>query len=98
MMTIREAAAILLARVRGDEYDGHTFLDQAQAAGAAAAMVDSRRERLSELPLIVVGNTRVAFGTLARQWRARFSMPLVAITGSSGKTTVKEMLAAILRK
>ncbi|HYH40428.1 MAG TPA: UDP-N-acetylmuramoyl-tripeptide--D-alanyl-D-alanine ligase, partial [Burkholderiales bacterium] len=123
MMTLREAAGVLLARVRGDDvtftgvstdtrtlksgdlfvalrgehFDGHAFLEQAHAAGAGAAMVDSNRERLTELPTLVVGNTRLALGTLAAQWRARFSTPLVAITGSSGKTTVKEMLAAILR-
>ena len=123
MMTIREAAGVLLARVRGkdvtftgvstdtrtlkrgdlyvalrgERFDGHAFVEQAHAAGAAAAMVDSHRERLTEVPLLVVGNTRVALGTLAATWRQRFTVPLVAITGSSGKTTVKEMLAAILR-
>jgi UDP-N-acetylmuramoyl-tripeptide--D-alanyl-D-alanine ligase len=87
----------LFVALRGERFDGHAFLEQAHAAGAAAAMVDSHRERLSELPTLVVGNTRVALGTLAAHWRERFSVPLVAITGSSGKTTVKEMLAAVLR-
>lgn len=123
MMTIREAAEVLLGHVRGDDatftgvstdtrtikrgdlfvalrgerFDGHAFLDQAQAAGASSAMIDAQRERATALPMLIVGDTRVALGTLASTWRGRFAIPLVALTGSSGKTTVKEMLAAILR-
>ena len=56
-------------------------------------------ERASDAPLpqIVVGNTLDALATLGRHWRGRFDIPLIALTGSNGKTTVKEMLAAILR-
>jgi UDP-N-acetylmuramoyl-tripeptide--D-alanyl-D-alanine ligase len=86
----------LFVALRGEHYDGHSFLAPAANAGAAAAMVDTESAG-RELPLLVVDDTRLALGSLAAHWRGRFSMPLVALTGSSGKTTVKEMLAAILR-
>ena len=50
------------------------------------------------LPLLIVDDTRKSLGTLAAYWRNKFDMPLVALTGSNGKTTVKEMLASILRE
>jgi len=87
----------LFVALRGERFDGHTFLAQAHAAGAAAAMVDSDVGQLP-LPTVVVDDTRLALGRLAAHWRSRFFVPLVALTGSSGKTTVKEMLAAILRE
>jgi UDP-N-acetylmuramoyl-tripeptide--D-alanyl-D-alanine ligase len=88
----------LFVAIRGERYDGHGFLAAAADAGAAAAMVDSAGDTAqSRLPLLVVDDTRLALGRLAGHWRSRFRMPLVALTGSSGKTTVKEMLAAILR-
>jgi UDP-N-acetylmuramoyl-tripeptide--D-alanyl-D-alanine ligase len=88
----------LFVAIRGERYDGHGFLAAAADAGAAAAMVDSAGDKAqSRLPLLVVDDTRLALGRLAGHWRGRFRMPLVALTGSSGKTTVKEMLAAILR-
>jgi UDP-N-acetylmuramoyl-tripeptide--D-alanyl-D-alanine ligase len=88
----------LFVALRGERYDGHCFLAMAADAGAAAAMVDrGAGEVRTPLPLIIVDDTRLALGRLAAHWRGRFSMPLVALTGSSGKTTVKEMLAAILR-
>jgi UDP-N-acetylmuramoyl-tripeptide--D-alanyl-D-alanine ligase len=90
----------LFVALRGEHYDGHRFLSAAASAGAVAAMVDARgaREEAGALPLLVVDDTRLALGRLAAHWRSRFSMPLVGLTGSSGKTTVKEMLAAILRE
>ena len=90
----------LFVALRGERFDGHKFLSQAQAAGAVAAMVDETGAALAppELPLLVVNNTRSALTQLAYAWRSQFSAPLVALTGSSGKTTVKEMLAAIVRE
>src|SRR5882672_9661225 len=67
---------------------------------AAAAMVTEEPgagTRGRELPFVVVNDTRLALGRLAAHWRGRFDIPLVAVTGSNGKTTVKEMIAAILR-
>ncbi len=91
----------LFVALRGERFDGHDFVAQAGVAGAAAALVDMRwvgpQPQAIALPLIIVDDTRLALGTLAGAWRARFSLPLVGITGSNGKTTVKEMCAAILR-
>ena len=88
----------LFVALRGERFDGHGFLQSAAAAKAAAAIVD--RDYSGELPLpaAVVDDTRLALGILARHWRARFRPTLIAVTGSNGKTTVKEMLAAILRR
>lgn len=87
----------LFVALRGERFDGHAFLAAARAAGAAAAMVDEQYAGPVPLPLITVPDTRRGLGDLARHWRARLSPVLVAVTGSNGKTTTKEMLAAILR-
>jgi UDP-N-acetylmuramoyl-tripeptide--D-alanyl-D-alanine ligase len=84
--------------LRGEKFDGHSFLDQAKNAGAAAAMVDRKFTAKPPLPVVVVEDTKLALGSLAGGWRARFQPTLIAIVGSNGKTTVKEMLAAILRR
>lgn len=89
----------LFVGIRGERFDGQAFAAQALAAGAAAAMVsDVPRNAGADARLLLVPDTRIALGRLAAYWRARFAMPLVAITGSNGKTTVKEMLAAMLRQ
>jgi UDP-N-acetylmuramoyl-tripeptide--D-alanyl-D-alanine ligase len=90
-------AGDLFVALRGERFDGHAFLAQARSAGASAAMVDSDHQGEFPLPVMVVDDTKRSLGELARQWRARFSPALVAVAGSNGKTTVKEMLAAILR-
>ncbi|MFM9971258.1 MAG: UDP-N-acetylmuramoyl-tripeptide--D-alanyl-D-alanine ligase [Burkholderiales bacterium] len=88
----------LFVALRGEHFDGHEFVAAVASQGAAAAIVDGRfaAER-APLPLLVVDDTRIALGKLAAAWRARFSIPLIAVAGSNGKTTVKEMIAAILR-
>ncbi len=89
----------LFVGIRGERFDGREFAAQALAAGAVAAMVsDVSPNPVAGARLLVVPDTRVALGQLAAYWRARFATPLIAITGSNGKTTVKEMLAAILRQ
>jgi UDP-N-acetylmuramoyl-tripeptide--D-alanyl-D-alanine ligase len=88
----------LFVALRGERFDGHDFLKSAAAAKAAAVMVDRRYRGEFPVPALVVDDTRRSLGSLARYWRARFAPALVAIAGSNGKTTVKEMLAAILRK
>ena len=90
-------AGELFVALRGEKFDGHQFLDQAKNAGAVAAMVDRKFGAKAPLPAIVVDDTKLALGGLAKGWRARFQTTLIAIVGSNGKTTVKEMLAAILR-
>src|SRR5262249_12650152 len=91
-----ERGALFVA-LRGERFDGHGFLGAAGERGAAAAMVDEDFREKAPIPLLVVGDTRQALGRLAAKWRSRFAIPLSAATGSNGKTTVKEMLAAILR-
>src|SRR5688572_32088351 len=88
----------LFVALRGERFDGHDFLKAAAAAKATAAMVDGNYRGEYPLPALVVDDTRRALGDLARYWRARFVPALIAVTGSNGKTTVKEMLAAILRR
>lgn len=92
------AAGDLFVALRGERYDGHAFIKQAAAAGAAAALADRAHELAAALPTAVVADTTVALGALAAHWRARFRIPLIAVAGSNGKTTVKEMIAACLRE
>jgi UDP-N-acetylmuramoyl-tripeptide--D-alanyl-D-alanine ligase len=85
----------LFVALRGEHFDAHAFLEQVEAQGAAAAVV----ERLpidSKIPALVVPDTRIALAEIARHWRRQFSVPVIGVTGSNGKTTVKEMIAAIL--
>lgn len=84
----------LFVALRGDQHDGHQHLQQAQQRGAVAAIVEQRVE--SPLPQLVVFDSRRALGELARVNRERFSGHLVALTGSAGKTTTKNMAASIL--
>jgi len=88
----------LFIALRGERFDGHDFLDTAAARGAAGAMVDQTYRGAYPLPVLIVEDTRQGLTDLARHWRSRFAPALVALTGSNGKTTVKEMLAAILRR
>ncbi len=91
-------AGDLFVALRGERYDGHAFLAQAKAAGACAAMVDVSHRGEYPMPVAVVEDTKLALGALSRGWRRRFAPALVGIAGSNGKTTVKEMLASILRR
>ncbi len=89
----------LFVALRGEHFDGHQFVREVLSLGAAAAMVDAAWAAMVgiELPLLVVDDTRRGLGLLAANWRRRFAIPLIGITGSNGKTTIKEMCAAILR-
>jgi UDP-N-acetylmuramoyl-tripeptide--D-alanyl-D-alanine ligase len=90
----------LFVALRGDKYDGHAFVVAAFEKGAAAALVERAavpRHGWGDKPLLVVDDTRQALSRLAAWWRQTLATPLAAVTGSNGKTTVKEMLAAILR-
>lgn len=84
----------LFVALRGENFDGHDFLERARLAGAVAALVS--RPVAAALPLLQVEDTQVALGRLGAYNRALFQGPLVAITGSSGKTTVKNMVRAVL--
>ena len=88
-------AGQLFVALRGEVFDAHDFLPKLANSGVAAVVV----ERLPEgwaLPAIVVPDTLVALGQIANDWRKKFALPLIAVTGSNGKTTVKEMIASIL--
>ena len=89
------AANSLFVALRGDRFDAHDFLVQARASGAAAVMCERLVPGLGR-PVLQVRDCRRALGELARGWRSQFKLPLIAVTGSNGKTTVKDMLAAIL--
>ncbi len=99
----RIKAGDLFIALRGEHFDGYEFAAAALQSGAAAVMVnaDSYEARPSllnpESRALIVEDTRLALGQLAAHWRAQFDIPLAAVTGSNGKTTVKEMLASILR-
>ena len=93
-------AGELFVALRGDTFDGHEFIATAQANGAIAAVVaGDAAEALAGLglPLLSVADTRLALGQLAAAWRSKFAIPVIAVTGSNGKTTNKEMLCSILR-
>jgi UDP-N-acetylmuramoyl-tripeptide--D-alanyl-D-alanine ligase len=92
------AAGELFVALKGDKFDGHAYVADVLARGAAGALVAAEfAVAHPDLPLIFVVDTRLALGALAAHWRGRFALPLVGVTGSNGKTTVKEMCAAILR-
>ncbi len=88
------APGALYVALRGERFDGHDYVAAAREGGAAAALV----ERLVDvdLPQVVVADSRRALGLAAAQWRARFSLPVIAVAGSNGKTTVTQMIASIL--
>lgn len=86
----------LFVALRGEKFDGHQFAQAALDAGAAAVMVDEQGAA-DISPALVVADTRLALGRLAAYWRRQMPARIVGVTGSSGKTSVKEMLAAILR-
>jgi UDP-N-acetylmuramoyl-tripeptide--D-alanyl-D-alanine ligase len=89
-------AGDLFVALRGERFDAHDFLSAARAAGAAAVLAE-RGVAECGLPGLQVSNSGHALATLAAAWRARFELPLIAVTGSNGKTTVTQMIASILR-
>ncbi|MBO9355118.1 bifunctional UDP-N-acetylmuramoyl-L-alanyl-D-glutamate--2,6-diaminopimelate ligase MurE/UDP-N-acetylmuramoyl-tripeptide--D-alanyl-D-alanine ligase MurF [Bordetella petrii] len=88
------ANEIFLA-LAGEQFDGHQYLAQAEAAGACAAVVAHPVAGVSP-PQLVLGDTRQALQRIGAAWRARYSLPVIGVAGSNGKTTTKEMIAAIL--
>jgi len=84
----------LFVALKGDKFDAHDYITHAHDRGAAAYLLDHEIENVK--PALIVDDTRIAFGQLASAWRNQFNYPVAAVTGSNGKTTVKEMLHSIL--
>ncbi|GKS99078.1 UDP-N-acetylmuramoyl-tripeptide--D-alanyl-D-alanine ligase [Acidovorax sp. SUPP3434] len=89
-------AGDLFVALKGERYDANAFLADARTAGAAAAVAHGGLEAAG-LPGIEVPDTLAALGALAAGWRAQFRLPLIGVTGSNGKTTVTQMIAAVLQ-
>jgi UDP-N-acetylmuramoyl-tripeptide--D-alanyl-D-alanine ligase len=87
---------MLFAALAGQTFDGHHFIQQAMDLGAVAALVD--RDVPADLPVLKVTDVLAALGILAGHWRNACPAKVIGITGSNGKTTVKEMVASILRQ
>lgn len=88
----------LFVALRGERFDAHDFLNEVARQGVAAVVVEALPEGwdTDKVAAIVVPDTLVALGRIANFWRRQFDLPVIGVTGSNGKTTVKEMLAAIL--
>ena len=84
----------LYIAIEGKNFDGHDFVDSAKETGAIAVL--THKKLATDLPQVLVENTHSALGQLASAWREKMPAKIVGVTGSNGKTTTKEMLAAIL--
>ncbi|MGQ3892527.1 UDP-N-acetylmuramoyl-tripeptide--D-alanyl-D-alanine ligase [Legionella sp. CNM-4043-24] len=87
---------MLFVALRGEQFDGHDFISAAVSRGAAAVLCECRQDNLGDIPQLVVPDSLQALASLATQHRKSLSCPVIALTGSNGKTSVKEMIAAIL--
>ena len=92
------SAGELFVALKGDRFDAHSFLSAVAEHGASAALISEKTACPTSLPAVYVDDTRKGLGELAAAWRAQFALPLAVVTGSNGKTTVKEMVAAIFRE
>ena len=88
----------LYVALKGERFDGHQFVAEANAAGAVGALVSDFQAEIdaNNMPQVQVADTRIALGELAAYWRQKFTGKLIGITGSNGKTSVKEMCGKIL--
>jgi UDP-N-acetylmuramoyl-tripeptide--D-alanyl-D-alanine ligase len=91
-----EAGELFIA-LAGDRFDAHDFLSDVAKAGAVAALVSNQDKCPANLPAVCVADTRIALAELAKAWRPQHPIPLALVTGSNGKTTVKEMIASIFK-
>jgi UDP-N-acetylmuramoyl-tripeptide--D-alanyl-D-alanine ligase len=87
----------LFIALAGERFDAHDFLSDVVKAGAAAVLISQKDRCPTNLPAIFVDDTRISLGALAKAWRANYLIPLALVTGSNGKTTVKEMIASIFK-
>ena len=91
----QSVSGALFVAIRGERFDGNDYIAEVHEKGAAGALVS--RVAQTPLPQVEVDDTRRALGAMARAWRGNFPLPVIAVTGSAGKTTVKELIASILR-
>jgi UDP-N-acetylmuramoyl-tripeptide--D-alanyl-D-alanine ligase len=89
------SAGTVFVALRGERFDAHDFIESVMQQGAAV-IVAEKAPADPQVPVIVVADTRIALGQIGHGWRRQFQLPLIGVTGSNGKTTVKEMIAAIL--
>ena len=89
-------AGDLFVALKGERFDANDFLQQVAASGASAALAHQGLDA-AKLAGVEVPDTRIALGQLAKGWRSQFNLPVIAVTGSNGKTTVTQMIASILR-
>ena len=89
-------AGDLFVALKGERFDANDFLPQVAASGATAALAHHGLDA-AQLSGLEVADTRIALGQLAKGWRSQFTLPVIAVTGSNGKTTVTQMIASILR-
>jgi UDP-N-acetylmuramoyl-tripeptide--D-alanyl-D-alanine ligase len=90
----------LFFAIKGDRFDGHDFLNEVVAKGAVAVVIEREKvpAALPKCAVLVVDNARAALGRLAAEYRREFDLPVIAVGGSNGKTTVKELIASVLRQ
>ena len=112
-ISVKDAEKLILSRVEtdsrqidsgelfialaGERFDAHDFLTDVAKSGAGAALVSDAKKCPNNLPAVCVSDTRLGLGDLAKAWRASHAIPLALVTGSNGKTTVKEMIASIFK-
>ncbi|MDR0735535.1 MAG: UDP-N-acetylmuramoyl-tripeptide--D-alanyl-D-alanine ligase [Zoogloeaceae bacterium] len=95
--TRQACAQRLFVALQGERFDAHDYLEEAVAQGAAALLVHFAEKLPRDVPVILVEDTRLALGRLAAAWRRTYPRPVIAVTGSNGKTTTREMIAGILK-
>ena len=87
----------LFIAISGERFDAHNFLDDVAKAGASSALISQKEKCPTNLAAVCVQDVKQGLGELAKAWRAQFSIPVALVTGSNGKTTVKEMIASIFK-
>ncbi|WP_251374615.1 UDP-N-acetylmuramoyl-tripeptide--D-alanyl-D-alanine ligase [Polynucleobacter sp. es-EL-1] len=90
-------AGELFVALSGERFDAHQFLSGIVQAGASSALISDSHQCPENLPAVCVGDTKKSLGQLAQAWRKQFAIPVAVVTGSNGKTTVKEMIASIFK-
>jgi UDP-N-acetylmuramoyl-tripeptide--D-alanyl-D-alanine ligase len=94
----RVAPGELFIALKGEKFDGHDFISEVVAKGASAVMVEHQRAKALHAAVIAVDDTRKALGAFAARYREDFQVPVVAVAGSNGKTTTKELIASVLQQ